>query len=532
MGKGMNLRGLAAKAGRWLGLAPRERHASAVAADRFDEMSWQETYSEARALRTLADELQEHHDHAADLLRDIWTAAFKADPVLRPRGEMDAGRLVNHRVIGTLLESDDFTELRRHTVGDAYAAAMAVLAQADAVRRALEQTREEQQAGSDARDRAGDQDQAAAAVAAALADATAAAGEDGELPAAAGEALAAAIAAAEEADSAADTARAAAEAAADATARKVRGTIQKGARDAAADRSEEEELMAAWGIGPGQLERMPFQERQALAERLKGTRLVRFAKLMGRFRTMAEGERARKVERVPGELVGLTLGGDVSRVVADDLANLAVPALRALWLARWADSRLLEYETRGDDRVGLGAVIACIDTSGSMLAVQPDGASGNAWAKGCALALLDQARAERRAFAGILFSSASEIKTFRFPAGQVPAVSDVIDFVEFSFNGGTDFETPLSAAVDLLAQEYDTDGKAKGDIVLISDDECGVSEQWTAAWLEAKARLAFRLFGIAVARRPGLVMEALCDNARSVDDLTAPDAARELFGLI
>jgi uncharacterized protein with von Willebrand factor type A (vWA) domain len=532
MGKGMNLRELAAKAGRWLGLAPREQHANAIVADRFDEMSWAETYSEARALRTLAGELQEHHDHAADLLRDLWTAAFKADPVLRPRGEMDAGRLVNHRVAATLLESDDFTELRRHTVGDAYAAAMAVLAQADAVRRVLEQTREEQQAGSEAQDRAGDQEQAAAAVAAALAGAEAAAGEDGELPEEAGEALAEAIAAAEDADRAAGAARAAAESAADAAGRKVRGALGKGARDAAAERSGEAELMATWGIGPGQLERMPFEERRALAERLKGTRLVRFAKLMGRFRTMAEGERARKVERVPGELVGLTLGGDVSRAVADDLANLAVPALRALWLARWADSQLLEYETRGDERTGLGAIIACVDTSGSMLAVQPNGASGNAWAKGCALALLDQARAERRAFAGILFSSASEIRIFRFPAGQVPAISDLIDFAEFSFNGGTDFEAPLSAAVELLAGEYDTDGKAKGDIVLISDDECGVSEQWTAAWLEAKQRLAYRLFGIAVARRPGLVMEALCDNARSVDDLTTPDAARELFGLI
>jgi uncharacterized protein with von Willebrand factor type A (vWA) domain len=532
MGKGMNLRELAVKAGRWLGLAPRERHANAIVADRFDQMSWSETYTEARALRTLADDLQDHHDHAADLLRDVWTAAFKADPVLRPRGEMDAGRLVNHRVVGTLLESEEFAELRRHTVGDAYAAAMAVLAQADAMRRVLEQTSEAQGAGNEAQDRGEDQEQAAAAVAAALADAEAAAGDDGELPAGVGEALAEAIAAADDADSAGAAARAAAEAAADGVDRKVRGALQKGARDAAAERSEEAELMATWGIGPGQLERMDFEERRALAARLRSTQLVRFARLMGRFRTMAEGERARKVERVPGELVGLTLGGDVARVVADDLANLAVPALRALWLARWADSQLMQHETRGEERVGLGAIIACVDTSGSMLTIQPNGASGNAWAKGCSLALLDQARAERRAFVGIVFSSASEIRIFRFPAGQVPAINDVVDFVEFSFNGGTDFEAPLSAAVDLLAEEYDTDGRAKGDIVLISDDECGVSEQWTAAWLAAKRRLAFRLFAIAVARQPGAVMEALSDNARSIDELTTPDAARELFGLI
>lgn len=534
MGKGLKLRELAARAGRWLGIGPRETHPNAVIADRFDAMSWNETYADARALQALAGELQERHDHAGDLLRDIWTAAYKADPELRPRAEMDAGHLVNHRVAGTLLESGDFAELRRHTVGDACAAAMAVLAQADALRRVLEETREAQAAGDDADDGAEQQDQAAAAVAAALAAAEAAAGDDGELPegSAEGEALAAAIAAAEQAEAGAAAARAAAEAAADDAAAKARGILRKGARDAAADREEEADLMAAWGVGPGQLERMSFEERRALAGRLRSVQLVRFARLVGRFRVMAEGERARKVERVPGELVGLTLGDDVSRAVPGDLASLAVPALRAVWLARWADAQLLQYETRGDERVGQGAIIACVDTSGSMRVRQPNGATGDAWAKGCALALLDQARAERRSFVGIVFSSADEVRVFRFPAGQVPATGDVLDFVEASFGGGTDFEAPLSAAVDVLAAEYDTDGRAKGDIVLISDDECGVSEQWTAAWLEAKQRLAFRLFGIAVARRPGHVMEALCDNARSVDDLTTPDAARELFGLI
>lgn len=533
MAKGLRLRELAAKAGRWLGLAPRESHANAVIADRFDAMSWQETYGEARALQGLAGELQERYDHATDLIRDMWTAAYKADPQIRPRSDMDAGRLVNHRVVSTLLGSEEFADLRRQTVGDPYAAAMAVLAQADAVRRVLEETREAQSAGAKAEDRAEQREQAAAAVAAALADAEAAAGDgDGELPADVGDALGEAIGAAERADAEAAAARAAAEVAADATAPKIRGTLQKGARDAAAERDEEAEMMASWGIGPGQLERMSFQERRALADRLRSTQLVRFARLMGRFRRMAEGERARKVERVPGELVGLTLGDDVSRVVADDLANLAVPALRAVWLARWADGQLLQYETRGEERVGQGAIIACVDTSGSMSAIQPNGASGNAWAKGVALALLDQARVERRAFVGIVFSSANEIRIFRFPAGRVPPIGDVVEFVELSFNGGTDFEVPLAAAVDVLAEEYDTDGRAKGDIVLISDDECAVSEQWMAAWLEAKQRLAFRLFGIAVARQPGLVMEALCDNARSVDDLSAPEGARELFGLI
>lgn len=532
MAKGLKLRELAAKAGRWLGIGQRQAHTNAVIADRFDAMSWRETYDDARALRALGGELHERFDYAPDLLADIWTALYKADPELHDRADMDAGRLVNHRVVGTLLESEDFAELRRETVGDSFAAAMAVLAQADAIRRLLEQTREAQAKGKEAEGRAEQQDEAAATVAAALAAAEAAAGDDGELPGAVADAVVEAIAAAEQADADADAALADAQAAADGAATKVRATMRKAVRDAAAERAQEAELMAAWGVGPGQLERMPFDERRALAARLKGPQLVRFARLMGRFVVMAEGERARKIEHVQGEVVGLTLGDDVSRVVDADMALLAVPALRAVWLARWAEGRLLEYDMRGDERVGRGAIIACVDTSLSMRTVQPNGASGDAWAKGCALALLDQARAERRAFVGVVFSSKGEIRVFRFPAGQAAAIGDVLDFVEYSFGGGTDFETPLSAAVEILADEFNNAGRAKGDVVLISDDECGVSQKWTAAWLEAKQRLAFRLFGIAVARKPGLVMKSLADNARSIDDLTTPEGARELFGLI
>lgn len=534
MAKGLKLRELAGKARRWLTRAdaPAASETAAVVADRFDAMSWQEIYGEARALRALVGELQEHYDYSQDLVRDVWTGAYKADPQLRDRGEMEPGRLLNHKVIGELLASEEFAELRRNTVGDTYAAAMGTLAAADALRRLLEQTRDAQEVAKRAAERREEQEQAAAAVAAALTGAQAAADSDGNLPADVAGELADAIAAAEHADAEADTALADAEAAADHAAPAIRTAVRAGARKAADERQEEAELIAAWGIEPGQLERRPFEERRQLAERLRGTQLVRFGKLVGRFRVMAEGERSRKVERVPGELVGLTLGSDISRAVADELANLALPALRATWLARWAEDQMIEYDMRGDERIGQGAIIAAIDCSGSMRQTQPNGSSGEAWAKGCALALLQQAQAERRAFVGILFSSRNQLRSFRFPAGRAPAIGDVLDFAEFFWGGGTDFETPLAAAVDVLAEEYDADGRAKGDIVLISDGECGVSEEWTAAWLEAKHRLAFRLFGIAIARRVGPVMEALCDNVRSVDDLATPDTARELFSVI
>ena len=98
----------------------------------------------------------------------MFTAAYKTEPQLRDRGEMDPGRLINHQVIGTLLDSEEFTDLRRQTAGDPYAAAMAVLAQAGALRKLLEQTRQAQEAAKAAAEARAAQAGAAAAVAEAI----------------------------------------------------------------------------------------------------------------------------------------------------------------------------------------------------------------------------------------------------------------------------------------------------------------------------------------------------------------------------
>src|SRR5262249_37094446 len=131
------LKDLAGRAARWLGLstpAP-AAHTTAVAGDRFDDMTWDEIHSQARALRDLIEDLSGQHDYAADLVRDLFLAAYKVAPEVRDRAEMDPTRLVNRQIIATVLGTPEFSELRRETTGDQYAAAMAVIAQAEQLRR-------------------------------------------------------------------------------------------------------------------------------------------------------------------------------------------------------------------------------------------------------------------------------------------------------------------------------------------------------------------------------------------------------------
>ncbi|MFJ5224976.1 VWA domain-containing protein [Streptomyces sp. NPDC088400] len=529
---------LAAPAGKWLGLsaAAPERHTAAVVADRFEKIAWRDTYEQSAGLRELAEELNKRYDCTTDLLTDMFLAAYKVGPPLRERSEMDPTRLVNHQVITSLVKSVEFAELRRETVGDPYAAAMAVLAQATALRRILEGSRDAQEQTGRAKTAQQDADDAATAVGEALRQAADVADEDGTVPAPAADAVQQAIEAAKAVDTAAQQA---ARDAAQALAAAAPG-IRAGARNAAAKAAEavreEAALMRAWGVAPGELERMPFERRARLAERLHTSRLAQWAGLIGRFRQMAGGERARKVENSTGELVGVTLGNDLSRVIPSELTNLGLPELRAVFAARYAAGELMLYDSQGEQTTGQGAIIACVDTSHSMYEAGPGGVTREAWAKACALALLDQARHAKRDFVGILFSAADKIQIFRFPAGEPAGIARVLDFAETFLGGGTSYQRPLTAAGELLEEEFNDAARARGDIVMITDDECGVTEEWMRGWNEAKHLLGFRVFGVAIgaprAAEAGSVLEALCDNLRSIDDLTDVHAAADLFRVI
>ncbi|MET9296031.1 VWA domain-containing protein [Streptomyces sp. NPDC003077] len=529
---------LANRSGAWL--APSadayERHTAAVVADRFDRIAWRDTYAQAAGLRELAEDLDGRHDHAADLLADVFLASYKAGPRLREPAEMDPSRLVNHQIVSSLVESPGFAELCRETAGDPYAAAMAVLAQASALRRMLESATGARERAEQARRARQEAARAATAVGEALRQAAEAADGNGAVPDPAADAVRQAIEAAEAAEAAARQAAQDAAQALGAAAPGLGATARQAVARAARAVREEAALMRAWGVGAGELERMPFEERSRLAERLRTGRLAQWADLIGRFRQMAGGERARKVENATGELVGVTLGDDLSRVVPSELAHLGSPELRAVFAARYAAGELMLYDSQGEQDTGRGAVIACVDTSHSMYAAGPGGITREAWSKACALALLDQARHARRDFVGILFSSADRTRVFRFPAGEPAGITRVLDFAETFLGGGTSYQAPLTVAGDLLEEEFDDAARSRGDIVMITDDECDVTEEWMRGWKKAKHRLGFRVFGVAVgaprAAEAGSVLEALCDNLRSIEDLTDVHAAADLFRVI
>jgi uncharacterized protein with von Willebrand factor type A (vWA) domain len=151
------------------------------------------------------------------------------------------------------------------------------------------------------------------------------------------------------------------------------------------------------------------------------------------------------------------------------------------------------------------------------------------WSKAVALTLLEIARRQRRLFRFICFSSA-DMPLFTLdlnPRERWEVQEDrALDVAEYFPGGGTDFETPLSAAMDCLrAARY-----RRGDVVLITDGECRVAPEWRERFQAEKRRLGFGLYAVLVDVGPSTVetLHELADRVTAVSALT-DDAARELF---
>jgi uncharacterized protein with von Willebrand factor type A (vWA) domain len=515
---------------------PRARQARVVeSADRADAVALDQIMTDCTALAELDAALTEHYG-AAGLVDDLWMAAYSRDPHVADAREVAPAQRANRAIAAAMVGTPEHDELRRATVGDPYAAAMSVLAQGPALRQMLRtldtggQQRDAHRAHQAADRAAGDVQQAYAAAAGA-------AGEDApdeaEVPQPLVTDVQRAVAEAEGAD--ADAARAAAELAGqhergELAVALVRAAAREATAEAVDELAAEAIAMTAWGIGPGECQRLDADARMRLADKLRGGKLARFAELIGRFRQMSTAQRSRRVEHARSEYVGVTLGDDVGSLIPAELANLALPALRAQFAVRYAEARLMIYDQRGEDHEGQGAIIACIDCSYSMV-VNPDehGITGEAYAKALALALLEQAREATppRDFAAILFSDHAE-PPICFPADRPVNVDDKLAMASLFPGGGTDFTDPLDAAVELLEAEYNTTGKQKADVVFITDGTAEVDEVWLTKWRQAKKRLGFRCFGISIGEwaDPELALDDICD------DLSDTHATADLFRAI
>lgn len=280
----------------------------------------------------------------------------------------------------------------------------------------------------------------------------------------------------------------------------------------------------SWGHALGAGSSGSAGQSLELGRRLaRNPKLRKLSHLLGRMREQALALRHRLFERRNEEVYEVGCGRDLARMLPHELVQFRHPLLRRDWNRRFVEGTLLEYSLRGSDERGRGPMIVCLDVSSSMAGDK------EIWSKAVTLTLLDIARRERRRFRAILFSSAETgLATFDLNRGEHyrSSLQGALDLADYFPGGGTDFERPLDAAVTCLADSR----FRRGDVVLVTDGECRVGEEWREKFLAAKARLDFSLYAILI-DVGGSTLETLtrlADRVSRVSELTT-SGVKDLF---
>lgn len=490
---------------------PARTETQAIVADTYDKMTWDVLQATAPSLNAMGERMEAEYHTGRAVEEDVFNLLFQSTPQVRDAQIMQPDYAHSPGILTEIAETEEVQALRKRTQLDEYQTAFAMLELEPELQQAMVRLKE-------IRER---EEQAAQNLA------NAAAGGDPN-------AIAEALAAAQAADQANQLAQ-----------MEVTADLQAAAGQTAQDIDDHNKAMASYGLGEGELKRMDFENRRLLSKRLHAGKLKRLASMIGQFKAYGRGERRKRAKHAKSEVYDYELSNDLTRLVPEELNNLAVPELEDIFWVRWQQHALLTKKERGPQRVGKGPIIVVCDESGSMAAIigdkrEKDPRTGEdisptreMWSKAVTFALSEQAKMEKRDFTYIGFSGGSSIYQRDFKGGNV-TLDGIAELVEHFYNGGTNYVPALNRARGIIRDSIKAD-REQADIVFITDGNSAVDDDWLTDWQQFCKNNDVHTYGIKVGAdfNTGGTLERIATKTLTITALNAnPEGVQELFAQI
>ncbi|CQR72208.1 hypothetical protein SOV_10490 [Sporomusa ovata DSM 2662] len=445
---------------------------NSVQYDSFDKAAYEEILRQSKELQSLSAQGTQTLNTFAEIAEDVFFALYKVKPELTPPNELSTEYLLNYELISKLMESQSYQELREYTQLDELGAGLGSKALLENLLKQMEQ--------------------------------------DGDLK--------------EVSNKINDTLKNKAGIPSDevhhrvsSLQSKLRQVVELATDKAVTEVEEVEQVITSWGLNQGEFTRLPYEKKLELLHVLRSQQKFKdMSNLVGRMRKLASVSRKAKLEhRV--ELHSITQGTDINHVLPQELLALRKPLLKLDFYRRMMEKQLLQYDLNQKEYVGQGPIIALIDTSSSMVGNREH------WSKAVALGLAEIAEKERRGFSYALFASRAALITDDFQIGQ-RSPDKVIKLASEFIGGGTNFEQPLQWALDKLREST----FSKADIVMITDGECAVSNEFLTELQKVKEQKECRIYSILIGSNPK-ELSRWSDAVWSITDLLDETTVQELF---
>jgi uncharacterized protein with von Willebrand factor type A (vWA) domain len=281
---------------------------------------------------------------------------------------------------------------------------------------------------------------------------------------------------------------------------------------------EMREAAAALGMGPGSPGSNDPKAIAALYRRVRGNPVLRrICELAGRYRRVAQSKQRQKVTHGMDDMVGVTLGGELSRLLPVELARLALPELELDMLRRLIERQCMEREHRSVEPVAKGPIIVSLDESGSMQGSKIE------TGKALALALAWVARQQRRWVGLLAYSGDSGERLLPLPPGRWDE-GKLADWLCSFIGHGSFLDVPVREMPRYYSQLKAPQGKT--DLLFITDALCRIPCEVKDGFLRWKISVQARLVTLVIGSEPG-DLATISDEVHRVNTLAVSEGAVE-----
>jgi uncharacterized protein with von Willebrand factor type A (vWA) domain len=299
------------------------------------------------------------------------------------------------------------------------------------------------------------------------------------------------------------------------------GIRAKALKEAKQEAQDVKAQLAAWGLEEGQGSTLSQQDILNLFNEIRGEgKISEIAKLMGR----AKGVALKHAVPQTSAVTQITDAGytrkflDIYPVQRLQMFDKNThPVIRAKTVAEYAKHGLLGRIRKTESKEN-GTLICAVDGSGSM-----EGQC-EVFAKALMMGIMYAGEENGQDWRAFTFGSHRELTK---PITSTSSPEAKMEWAEFMFGGGTDFDTALSYAIE---QANSLGEPENADILMLTDGQCSVSQRTIDELSSLKQRFGCRLFTILVEGASGYedIRRASdhCIVIETVEDITP--AAEEL----
>lgn len=265
----------------------------------------------------------------------------------------------------------------------------------------------------------------------------------------------------------------------------------------------------------GELHLDPEELKDAYGRASKNRRVKAILQLAGQMLRFAYGKRKERglgLDRVGG----IEYAGDLSRLISQEYANLAVPELELDFYRRFIEKQTLSTRRFREDPMGRGPVVVVVDESGSM--GYNDGQS-IIQAKALSLALAQLAKQDKRWIHFVGFAShLDDLNQLTMKPDEWDS-SQLMQWVGRFDGGGTDY-----GVLNKIADDWSVINPPEGktDVVFITDGHCQLESDARRQWNEWRSLNQVRCYGICIGLKDDSIKD-LCDESWSTYSLGIDD---------